>query len=223
MKAIVVKLGGSLLHQAGWVQALQHRLNHLSFDRVLLIVGGGEAIEAMRDLDRMHSLDLVAMHWRCISMLTATYEIACEMISRSLETCGSTSNDASRRRLGLDSSIQIRQWLSSTKPIDRDDLFDRIRIVDIGSVYRESYDVDDQVTTSRQTRLPENWRTTTDSLAIWLARTFDIPEVLLLKSCEIPTGLDLSAARQMGIVDDAVEILYDPNQMRCHIERLKLM
>ncbi len=27
----------------------------------------------------------------------------------------------------------------------------------------------------------------------------------------------------MGIVDDAVEILYDPNQMRCHIERLKLI
>ncbi len=87
------------------------------------------------------------MHWRCIAMLTATYEIACEMISRGNEPLGSSSIDTSNQRLGLDCSTQIRQWLSSTKPIDRDDLFDRIRIVDIGSIYRESYDVDDQVTT----------------------------------------------------------------------------
>jgi hypothetical protein len=38
------------------------------------------AIDAMRDLDRLHPLNQTAMHWRCIQLLDATYEVVRELL-----------------------------------------------------------------------------------------------------------------------------------------------
>lgn len=48
-------------------------------ERTSVIVGGGETIDAMRRLDTTHRLNEVNMHWRCIRLLRATFEIASEL------------------------------------------------------------------------------------------------------------------------------------------------
>ena len=48
--------------------------------------------------------------------------------------------------------------------------------------------------------LPRDWRVTSDSLAVWLARQLGLPRVLLVKSCDIPDE-PLAALAGRGIVD----------------------
>ncbi|MCY2974718.1 MAG: hypothetical protein NTW52_08650 [Planctomycetota bacterium] len=78
----VLKIGGSLLSQTDWPSRLNHWLQTQPAGLYFTIVGGGEAIEAMRELDRIHTLDQTAMHWRCIDMLEATFEVAVELLER---------------------------------------------------------------------------------------------------------------------------------------------
>jgi hypothetical protein len=78
----VLKIGGSLLSQSDWPSRLNHWLQTQPAGLYFTIVGGGEAIEAMRDLDRIHTLDQTAMHWRCIDLLDATFDVAVELLER---------------------------------------------------------------------------------------------------------------------------------------------
>lgn len=41
----------------------------------LIIVGGGELIDAVRHLDKVRPLDSGEVHWRCIHLLTTTFKI----------------------------------------------------------------------------------------------------------------------------------------------------
>jgi 5-(aminomethyl)-3-furanmethanol phosphate kinase len=52
--------------------------------------------------------------------------------------------------------------------------------------------------------VPTDWRTTTDSIAVILARQIDADEVVLLKSCAIPADADLQTLSSAGIVDEAL-------------------
>lgn len=78
----VVKIGGSLLSHASFVEAMSEWLCRQPPAENLIIVGGGEAVEAMRRLSRQFPLDTAAMHWRCISLLRATYEVTGELFSQ---------------------------------------------------------------------------------------------------------------------------------------------
>lgn len=76
----VIKIGGSLLARRdlrasmlGWLSR-QPRAQRTS-----IIVGGGEVIEAMRQIDAIHHLETAEMHWRCVRLLRATFEIANEL------------------------------------------------------------------------------------------------------------------------------------------------
>lgn len=50
------------------------------------------------------------------------------------------------------------------------------------------------------TEIPRDWTVTSDSLAVWLADRLAVRNVLLVKSCPLPTG-DLAALARAGIVD----------------------
>ena len=55
--------------------------------------------------------------------------------------------------------------------------------------------------------LPENWSTTTDSIAMWVGLLCDADEVVLLKSCTVSPKDDLRAWVANGVVDPACEVL----------------
>ncbi len=40
----------------------------------------------MRQLDRIHNLDELSMHWRCVWMLKATTDVAAELLLRAKPT-----------------------------------------------------------------------------------------------------------------------------------------
>lgn len=57
--------------------------------------------------------------------------------------------------------------------------------------------------------LPLSWDTTTDAIAGWLAITLKADELVLLKSCDPPSSIDLGELAVNGFVDRALPPLAD--------------
>ena len=70
----VVKVGGSLLLNADLPSRLSSWLSSQQRAETLMIVGGGELIDAMRRLDRVQPCDPVKLHWRCVDLLQTTFQ-----------------------------------------------------------------------------------------------------------------------------------------------------
>ncbi|HBJ35213.1 MAG TPA: hypothetical protein DDZ51_10755 [Planctomycetaceae bacterium] len=81
---LVVKVGGSLLTRPGLGPAiaewLDRRLAGQPAAQVNLIVGGGAMIDAFRQLDAVHGLDPVSLHWQCVAALRHTGEIVASLV-----------------------------------------------------------------------------------------------------------------------------------------------
>lgn len=76
----VIKLGGSLLAAPDLVSRIESWLNRQpKASENLWIIGGGEIVEGLRVYDQIHLLDPVAMHWRCVRQMRATFEILAEL------------------------------------------------------------------------------------------------------------------------------------------------
>lgn len=79
---VVVKIGGSLLLRPDLATALSQWISQrLPDTQVNLVVGGGAIIDAFRELDAIHSLDPVQIHWQCVAALRHTGEIVARWIS----------------------------------------------------------------------------------------------------------------------------------------------
>ena len=46
----------------------------------MIVVGGGQVVEAVRDLDRCHDLDANLCHWTCVDLLESTAELAAKIL-----------------------------------------------------------------------------------------------------------------------------------------------
>ena len=174
----VVKLGGSLLSQPDWPERFRNWFEQQAADDYCLIVGGGGTIDAMRELDAVHPLSTAAMHWRCIRLLDATFEVAAELLQ---EATLAASISELRNRLG-DGNLGRK----------------RLFLVRVAGYYTDS------LASSFDTVPPIGWETTTDTLAVFLAKLIHVDRVVLLKSCTIAEGLKLADAAKQGIVDSAV-------------------
>ncbi len=75
----VVKVGGSLLLQRTLKESLDRWFSRQPEAENLLIVGGGELIDAVRRLDEVHQLDSIATHWICVELLSTTYDVVCQL------------------------------------------------------------------------------------------------------------------------------------------------
>jgi 5-(aminomethyl)-3-furanmethanol phosphate kinase len=169
---IVLKLGGSLLLKPGVAIRLREWLSsEFNEAQVNLIVGGGNVIEAMREWDRIHTLDPIAMHWRCIRALRHTYELVAEWLpnSHKVETAADFENHLTNDHVG------------------------GVFLIAIDSFY----------TPSDGGILPQDWSTTSDSIAALLATKLSIKSLWLLKSCEVRPHLSVDEAVSAGIVDRA--------------------
>ena len=73
----VIKIGGSLLTRPDLAIRIREVLNNeYANQQVNLVIGGGKIIDALRELDSVHVLFPIEMHWRCVRALRLTYEIA---------------------------------------------------------------------------------------------------------------------------------------------------
>lgn len=52
-----------------------------------------------------------------------------------------------------------------------------------------------------QAGIPVGWTITSDSLSAWLARRLQAEELIIIKSCAIPTDVSIPQLQQLGILD----------------------
>ncbi len=71
----VIKVGGSLLTWAGLRDALRLFIEQDNASRHLLIVGGGELVDAIRHWNDVHRLADDAAHWMCIEAMEASAQL----------------------------------------------------------------------------------------------------------------------------------------------------
>ncbi|MEO1528610.1 MAG: protein kinase [Planctomycetota bacterium] len=64
--------------------------------------------------------------------------------------------------------------------------------------------VDTFYSPSNPAPLPEDWSTTTDAIAGWLSILLSADELVLLKSCDVPSATAIAALSQQGIIDGAL-------------------
>jgi len=245
---VVVKLGGSLLSQPRWPEWLELWLGQQPPAAYLLIVGGGQAIDAMRHLDQTHTLDTAAMHWRCIRLLDATFEVAAELLRRPERRFDWQLIDSADQLIGVLSPPRASTgpapesespgaaiWNSgSTTERPHDALTRPCSLVRVASFYRPpatrrlpacpcgtGYRGSEleQLGSPDTSGIPEDWRTTTDCLALHLAQLLAARRVVLLKSCPVGHLSGVQQAVSEGIIDPAVPLL----KRRCQPHTLELV
>lgn len=181
-KIRVLKLGGSLLTRKEWPQRLRAWLSGQPAALNLLVVGGGEIVEAVRDLDSVHQFSPAFAHWLCVDLLSATMQIA----SCLLPEMPVIANPEQLH-------VTLASVHTSTPPITC--------LVHVNAFYGRS------VTTPL---LPEDWSTTSDSLAAWLAVQVNADELVLFKSVAHPEGItSIIELANLGIVDQTLVNLAD--------------
>lgn len=174
LKRRVLKLGGSLLSNPRLNAAVDDWLALQPPAQNLVLVGGGQTIEAMRELAERFPLDKAEMHWRCIRLLRATYEVTGELFPE-----WQLVGECERFVLVAEKPPQPGQWL-----------------IAVDTFYSPA--------TQDTAGLPVGWATTTDAIAAYLARTSHADELVLLKSCPIPEGASIERLTEEGIVDRAL-------------------
>ena len=181
MERVIFKIGGSVLFSmkslAEQVGAL---LNEIGRVQVFVIVGGGEVVEAMRQLHRQRpEIDHRWMHWECVRLLDTTFAIAAQLYP------------AWQR---IASSVELEAVL--------DQEGSGIYLVRVGSYYAP----DAMERVPIEMRPAESWDTTTDALAWYLGWCVDATEICLLKSCPwreeaLLTNEQLVKMAEEGVVD----------------------
>lgn len=179
----VLKLGGSLLLLPDWPRRLTTWLELHPAPLNLLLVGGGQIVDAVRELDAQHKLPTAFSHWLCIDLLSATARIAGQLLPGFplLTTSAELQQVVGDRRLGESPGIERED--SSPPTVRRSMSY----LVDVSCFYcaparlaAEGATADDLTTV--ECPLPENWDTTSDSLAAWLASLVGAGELVLFKS-----------------------------------------
>lgn len=80
-RLVVLKLGGSLLAMPGLAARLERELERWKTCRRLLVVGGGKAADAIRELDRVHALGDERAHWLAIEAMDLNARVVSAMMS----------------------------------------------------------------------------------------------------------------------------------------------
>lgn len=235
---VVVKLGGSLLSQPNWPVWLEAWLAAQPPGEFLMIVGGGQTIDAMRYLDQAHTLETRPMHWRCIRLLDATFEVAAEILQRPVrrftwQLIASSDQLAStfepvRTAEGSHPLTEPSSNSHPSPPLPHDagsvTAAERsCTLVRVAAYYQPQSHANPMSATSTDAdgddwtagtdgawdtnAVPEDWRTTTDCLALHLGHRVGAARVVLFKSCPVGHLSGLEQAVNEGIVDPAARIL----------------
>ncbi|MCA9136589.1 MAG: hypothetical protein KDB00_07515 [Planctomycetales bacterium] len=188
----MIKIGGSLLRQNDLVCNLQNWLCQQTSAETLAIVGGGEMIDAVRRLDATFACDPAWLHWQCVGLLQFTFHwLGRQLDDWQLHATPDQFSDLTRQLQ------QTRQPRDVTAPDGSQD--SAKHLIDVNSFYRAGL----------SSPLPEDWTTTTDAIAGWLAILVDADELVLLKSCDVDETKSLAELADEGVIDRALLTLAD--------------
>ncbi|HLU49309.1 MAG TPA: uridylate kinase [Planctomycetota bacterium] len=81
----VIKVGGSLLGYEELPTRLKGFLADFTRPRPILVCGGGDAVELIREWDRLYTLGEEASHWISLRLLSATAQVLAAMLPEKLE------------------------------------------------------------------------------------------------------------------------------------------
>lgn len=190
----VIKLGGSLLTRPDWPGRLNKWLAEQSPADNLLLVGGGEIVEAVRELDRAHHFPQSFTHWLCIELMTATFQIARQLLPEFRPVT------APQQFHQLFSQAFRKGPADQTSPANY--------LIQVSGFYSQD---------AHTSLLAEDWSTTSDSLAAWLAWEVQADELVLLKSVAAPPAPASGRAYGehlacQGIVDAGFPSVWNPAQ-----------
>lgn len=181
----IVKLGGSLLNHPDLISYFRRWLDaNIRFESVGVVIGGGKTVDAMRELWQCQPLSTTLMHWRCIDLLDATFSIGCELLPDFLP---------------ISSEEDFRLWANDVSATNNQSH----RLLRVKSFYSNEPMAQAPKQSFPCERLPEDWRTTTDTLALHAAIQSRATRLVLLKSCRVEHIENLGHAVELGIVDDA--------------------
>lgn len=175
----VIKVGGSLLLRSDLTTAIHHWLSQQSQAESLVIVGGGEMIDAMRNLDQVRDVDPTEMHWICVDLLETTFRLFSQWFDW---PCVATTAEL---QVAIDTGFSVE---SPT-------------LVSVSSFYHR------QLGCTHGVDIPCDWRTTTDTIAALLAVRSDADELVLLKSCDVAPNESPKQLADDGVVDEAFPIV----------------
>ncbi|MFN7625264.1 MAG: hypothetical protein ACK5PZ_00445 [Pirellula sp.] len=195
----VLKIGGSTLFQ-GPMRALCSSVHAAAHERTYVIVGGGETVESMRVLHSIYpQLSEQAMHWRCVELLDATWQVACELMPE----CEP-----------LESWEAIHASLSASGG--------RTYLVRVRGFYDRCIESEPSVASNWIPRV--GWQTTTDALAWLLAKRIGASRLRIAKQCQCDTIQTIHDAAAQGIVDVEISRLVacDPEPASLCIELFSL-
>jgi 5-(aminomethyl)-3-furanmethanol phosphate kinase len=194
----IIKLGGSLLTQALLPSRFHVWMADRSTSRNLIVVGGGELVEAVRELDQIHHFDESFVHWLCVDLMHQTALLAQQLLN--IDTlCASPD--------------QLLGWNQTWQHFDQDvHPLASTAIVSPNAFYTR------ETASEQQCPLSESWKTTSDSIAAWLARRLDAHELVLLKSPTDLLGTDglqfrspcsnqLNSLADVGLVDSGFPVI----------------
>ncbi len=179
----VLKLGGSLLLLPDWPERLTAWLEAHPAPLNLLLVGGGQIVNAVRELDAQHDFHITFVHWLCIDLLSATARIAGQLLPAFPLITSPAKLQQVVRDGCLDESAGRKNGDSSQPALQHSQTY----IVDVSCFYRAPVALSAQGANAvempaAKCPLPENWDTTSDSLAAWLASLVGATELVLFKS-----------------------------------------
>lgn len=167
----VIKVGGSLLNWPELPLALDAWLTEQPPAIDVLIAGGGDLVDAIRDASRMFLLDDEAAHWRAIDAMSIT----CLVLAGIL---------ADAKLISAFSELQLSIGRSPCQRI----------VFDPNSFLRE------HERRLPGCLLPHDWSVTSDSIAARVAEVLKADELVLLKSADPPAN-DATELANRGFVD----------------------
>ena len=171
----VIKLGGSLLLMPGLKEKFQKWRQENPHPMSLIVVGGGEIVDAVRRIHDVNALPEEFAHWFCIDLMRHTARLAQQILGD--VDLYESMDDLQRAFTGAAND--------GATPI--------IAIVQPGICFaREFPDIG----------LPETWDVTSDALAAAFSWMYDAEELVVIKSMDPPgDALKLRELANLGFVD----------------------
>ena len=220
----VIKIGGSLLQRPGLLVDLQHWQATLVQPMVnVWIVGGGTAVDAIRDQDRNYGMADSTSHWASIKAMDANAvafagHLPGWQITDDPEEIFRTGIDSCNLSAGLQGSPEIplpfgQAWFSDGVLHDQgtQSRVTQSRVTQNWVLKTHRWIKESDAELSNQHLLPHSWAVTSDSIAAWAAIQIRASRVILLKSCQVPTATVPELAR-LGIVDSYLPTLVNLQQ-----------